>query len=105
MIITTTMNVEGYDVKEYKGIVFGEVVEGRNFLKDFMSGIRDVIGGRSGSYENSLMKARQAALDEMADRAQKIGANAVIGVSVQYNTLGQDGGMLMVTCTGTAVVI
>lgn len=105
MIITTTMNVEGYDVKEYKGIVFGEVVEGRNFLKDFMSGIRDVIGGRSGSYENSLMKARQAALDEMGDRAQKIGANAVIGVSVQYNTLGQDGGMLMVTCTGTAVVI
>ncbi|MCF0157523.1 YbjQ family protein [Veillonella caviae] len=105
MIITTTMNVEGHDVKEYKGIVFGEVVEGRNFLKDFMSGIRDVIGGRSGSYENSLMKARQAALDEMADRAQKIGANAVIGVSVQYNTLGQDGGMLMVTCTGTAVVI
>ena len=105
MIITTTMNVEGHDVKEYKGIVFGEVVEGRNFLKDFMSGIRDVIGGRSGSYETSLMKARQAALDEMADRAQKIGANAVIGVSVQYNTLGQDGGMLMVTCTGTAVVI
>ncbi len=105
MIITTTMNVEGHDVKEYKGIVFGEVVEGRNFLKDFMSGIRDVIGGRSGSYENSLMKARQAALDEMGDRAQKIGANAVIGVSVQYNTLGQDGGMLMVTCTGTAVVI
>lgn len=105
MIITTTMNVEGHDVKEYKGIVFGEVVEGRNFLKYFMSGIRDVIGGRSGSYENSLMKARQAALDEMADRAQKIGANAVIGVSVQYNTLGQDGGMLMVTCTGTAVVI
>ena len=105
MIITTTMNVEGHDVKEYKGIVFGEVVEGRNFIKDFMSGIRDVIGGRSGSYENSLMKARQAALDEMADRAQKIGANAVIGVSVQYNTLGQDGGMLMVTCTGTAVVI
>lgn len=105
MIITTTMNVEGHDVKEYKGIVFGEVVEGRNFLKDFMSGIRDVIGGRSGSYENSLMKARQAALDEMADRAQKIGANAVIGVSVQYNTLGQDGGMLMVTCTGTSVVI
>lgn len=105
MIITTTMNVEGHDVKEYKGIVFGEVVEGRNFLKDFMSGIRDVIGGRSGSYENSLMKSRQAALDEMADRAQKIGANAVIGVSVQYNTLGQDGGMLMVTCTGTAVVI
>ena len=105
MIITTTMNVEGHDVKEYKGIVFGEVVEGRTFLKDFMSGIRDVIGGRSGSYENSLMKARQAALDEMADRSQKIGANAVIGVSVQYNTLGQDGGMLMVTCTGTAVVI
>ena len=105
MIITTTMHVENRPVQEYKGVVFGEVVEGRNFVKDFMSGIRDIVGGRSGSYENSLMNARQAALDEMAKRARDLGANGVIGVSFEYNTLGQNGGMLMITCTGTAVVL
>lgn len=105
MIITTTMHIEGKPVQEYKGIVFGEVVEGRNFVKDFMSGIRDVIGGRSGSYENSLNKAREAAIDEMAERAKKLGANAVIGVTVGYSTVGEANGMLMVTCGGTAVVI
>lgn len=105
MIITTTMHVEKRPVQEYKGVVFGEVVEGRNFVKDFMSGIRDIVGGRSASYEDSLMKARQAALDEMAKRAKDLGANGVIGVSFEYNTLGQNGGMLMITCTGTAVVL
>ena len=105
MIITTTMYVENRPVQEYKGVVFGEVVEGRNFVKDFMSGIRDIVGGRSASYEDSLMKARQAALDEMAKRAKDLGANGVIGVSFEYNTLGQNGGMLMITCTGTAVVL
>ena len=105
MIITTTMHVENRPVQEYKGVVFGEVVEGRNFVKDFMSGIRDIVGGRSASYEDSLMKARQAALDEMAKRAKELGANGVIGVSFEYNTLGQNGGMLMITCTGTAVVL
>lgn len=101
MIITTTMHIENKPVQEYKGIVFGEVVEGRNFVKDFMSGIRDIVGGRSGSYEDSLMSARQAAIDEMAKRASKIGANAVIGVSFQYSTVGAQNGMLMVTCNGT----
>ena len=105
MIITTTMHIENKPIQEYKGIVFGEVVEGRNFVKDFMSGIRDIVGGRSASYEDSLMKARQAALDEMAKRAKDLGANGVIGVSFEYNTLGQNGGMLMITCTGTAVVL
>ena len=105
MIITTTMHVENRPVQEYKGVVFGEVVEGRNFVKDFMSGIRDIVGVRSASYEDSLMKARQAALDEMAKRAKDLGANGVIGVSFEYNTLGQNGGMLMITCTGTAVVL
>ena len=105
MIITTTMHIENKPVQEYKGLVFDEVVEGRNFVKDFMSGIRDIVGGRSGSYEDSLMKARQAALDEMAKRAKDLGANGVIGVSFEYNTLGQNGGMLMITCTGTAVVL
>ena len=105
MIITTTFHIENKPVQEYKGIVFGEVVEGRNFVKDFMSGIRDIVGGRSASYEDSLMKARQAALDEMAKRAKDLGANGVIGVSFEYNTLGQNGGMLMITCNGTAVVV
>lgn len=105
MIITTTMHIENKPVQEYKGIVFGEVVEGRNFVKDFMSGIRDIVGGRSGSYEDSLMNARKAALDEMSQRAKDLGANGVIGVSFEYNTLGQNGGMLMITCTGTAVVL
>ena len=99
MIITTTMHIENKPVQEYKGIVFGEVVEGRNFVKDFMSGIRDIVG------ENSLMNARQAALDEMSQRASKMGANAVIGVSFQYSTVGAENGMLMVTCNGTAVVV
>ena len=72
MIITTTMHIENKPVQEYKGIVFGEVVEGRNFVKDFMSGIRDIVGGRSGSYEDSLMNARKAALDEMSQRASKM---------------------------------
>ena len=105
MIITTTMHIENKPVQEYKGIVFGEVVEGRNFVKDCMSGIRDIVGGRSGSYEDSLMNARQAALDEMSKRASKLGANAVIGVSFQYSTVGTQNGMLMVTCNGTAVVV
>ena len=104
MIITTTMHIENKPVQEYKGIVFGEVVEGRNFVKDFMSGIRDIVGGRSGSYEDSLMNARKAALDEMSQRASKMGANAIIGVSFQYSTVGAENGMLMVTCNGTAAV-
>ena len=79
--------------------------QGRNFVKDFMSGIRDIVGGRSGSYEDSLMNARKAALDEMSQRASKLGANAIIGVSFQYSTVGAQNGMLMITCNGTAVVV
>ena len=105
MIITTTMQIEGQAIKEYKGIVFGEVVEGRNFVKDFFSSIRDVVGGRSNSYESSLSSAREASLKEMSKRAKDMGANAIVGVSVSYETLGETNGMLMVTCTGTAVVI
>lgn len=105
MIITTTVQIEGHSIKEYKGIVFGEVVEGRNFVKDFFSNIRDIVGGRSSSYESSLTSAREASLKEMEKRAKSLGANAIVGVSVSYETLGETNGMLMVTCTGTAVVI
>lgn len=105
MVITTTNSIEGKKVQEYKGIVFGEVVSGVNFLKDFAAGIRNIIGGRSAGYEDELMQAREKALNEMQNRAMQIGANAVIGVKMDYETLGADNGMLMVTCSGTAVIV
>lgn len=102
MILTTGGNIDGRRIMEYKGVVFGEVVTGVNFIKDIAAGFRDFFGGRSGSYENELIKAREEALNEVQDRAARLGANAVIGLKVDYETLGQSG-MLMVTCTGTAV--
>ena len=103
MILTTTPSVEGRTIVEYKGVVFGEVVAGVNFLKDFTAGIRNFIGGRSGSYENELMKSRDRALDEMARRAAAMGADAVVGIDVDYEALGENGTMLTVTASGTAV--
>ena len=102
MLLTTSGNIDGRRIVDYKGIVFGEVVTGVNFIKDIAASLRDIFGGRSGSYESELVTARQEALEEMKTRAQSLGANAVIGVKVDYETLGQSG-MLMVTCTGTAV--
>lgn len=104
MILTTTPTVEGRQIKEYKGVVFGEVVNGVNFLKDFGASIRNFVGGRSSSYESELIDARTKAMDEMASRARQLGANAVIGIDVDYEVLGEGGGMLMVTASGTAVV-
>ena len=104
MIVTTTPSVEGKKIVEYKGIVFGEVVSGVNFLKDFAAGMRNFFGGRSGSYEEELLAARTQALEEMEKRAEAMGANAVVGVDVDYEVLGADNGMLMVTVSGTAVV-
>ena len=98
MILTTTPTVEGHSIREYRGIVCGEVVAGVNFIKDF-------IGGRSGSYENELIEAREKALEEMSDRARELGANAVVGIDIDYEALGADNGMLMATASGTAVVI
>ena len=105
MIVTTTPLVDGHSIKEYKGIVFGEVVEGVDFVKDIAAGITNFLGGRSGSYEGELIKARESALVEMQQRAAEMGANAVVGVDLDYETLGQSGSMLMVTASGTAVVI
>ena len=105
MIVTTTPSVEGRRILEYKEIVFGEVIAGVNFLKDFAAGLSNFFGGRSGSYEGELIKAREAALREMKNRAAKLGANAVVGVDIDYEVLGQGGNMLMVTASGTAVVI
>lgn len=105
MILTTTPTVEGHSIREYRGIVCGEVVAGVNFIKDFMASIRNFIGGRSGSYENELIEAREKALEEMSERARELGANAVVGIDIDYETLGADNGMLMATASGTAVVI
>ena len=105
MLITTTPSFEGKRIVEYKGIVFGEVVSGVNFIKDFMGGLRDIVGGRSGTYENELADARDKAVEEMLNRAKKMGANAVVGVDVDYEVLGEENGMLMVSVSGTAVVV
>ena len=105
MIITTTPTVEGRQITEYHGVVFGEVITGINFVKDFFAGVRNIVGGRSGSYEEELNKARTNAMRELEDRAQRLGANAVVGVDVDYEVLGANNGMLMVTASGTAVTI
>lgn len=105
MIVTTTPQIEGKKITEYKGIVCGEVISGVNFVKDFMAGIRDFVGGRSETYEKELIAGRNSAIEEMQQRAQSMGANAIVGVDIDYEVLGQGGGMLMVTVSGTAVVI
>lgn len=104
MLVTTTPTVQGKDL-DYKGLVTGEAILGANIFKDLFAGIRDIVGGRSAAYEEELARARQIALDEMCHRAQAIGGNAVIGVDLDYETVGQNGSMLMVSATGTAVYI
>ena len=103
MILTTTPTVEGRTITEYKGVVFGEVIAGVNFIHDFAASIRNIVGGRSGSYEEELVKARNQAMDELANRAIEVGADAVVGIDVDYEVLGPNNGMLMVTASGTAV--
>jgi len=105
MIITTTPTIEGKKIVAYKGVVFGEVIAGVDFIKDFAAGLTNFFGGRSKSYEGELIEAREAALKELADRAMALGANAVVGADLDYEVLGQNGSMLMVTVSGTAVVI
>ena len=105
MILSTTPTIEGHSILEYKGIVTGETIIGANFVKDFFAGIRDIIGGRSGSYEKVLREAKDTALSEMQDRASQMGANAIVGIDIDYETVGQNGSMLMVAVSGTAVII
>lgn len=104
MITTTTPTIEGYHVTGYYGIVFGEVITGINFLRDFGAGIRNIVGGRSEGYEEELLQARTQAIAEMEQRAAALGAHAIIGVDVDYEVLGQ-GNMLMVSASGTAVTV
>ena len=103
MILTTTPNVEGRIITEYRGVVFGEVIAGVNFLRDIAASIRNLVGGRSGSYEEELIRARTQAMDEMTERAYALGADAIVGIDIDYEVLGENNGMLMVTASGTAV--
>ena len=105
MILTTTPSIEGKEIMEYKGIVFGEVISGINFIKDFTAGLSNIFGGRSATYENELLEAREKALQELEERAREKGTNAVVGIDVDYEVLGADNGMLMVTVSGTAVIV
>lgn len=105
MILTTTPNIEGYKILEYKGLVTGETIIGANFIKDLFAGIRDIVGGRSKSYEKVLQEGKETSIQEMMQRAQELGANAIVGIDIDYETVGQGGSMLMVACSGTAVRI
>ena len=105
MIVTTTNNIEGKRVTRYIGIVSGEAIIGANIVKDFFAGIRDIVGGRSGAYEEGLREAKDIALREMEQQAAALGANAILAVDLDYETLGSNSSMLMVSASGTAVVI
>ena len=105
MILSTTPTLEGKAIREYRGIVVGEAILGANIFKDLFAGIRDIIGGRSGAYEKELARAREIAFEELKERAQALGANAVVGIDIDYEVVGQNGSMLMESISGTAVVI
>ena len=105
MILSTTPQIEGHPIREYKGVVAGETIIGANVFRDFMAGIRDFVGGRAGSYEKVLIEAKDTSLNEMMQRAQAMGANAIVGIDIDYETIGANGSMLMVATSGTAVVI
>ncbi len=105
MTLSTTPAIEGRRITKYCGIVTGEAILGANIFKDLFAGIRDIVGGRSATYERELRKARELALDEVAQNAAELGANAVVGIDLDYETVGGQGSMLMVTVSGTAVVV
>jgi uncharacterized protein YbjQ (UPF0145 family) len=104
MILTTTPTIEGKRIREYRGIVTGEAIMGANIFRDLFAGVRDIVGGRSAAYEKELRTARETAMAELAANAQEVGANAVVGVDLDYEVLGQSNGMLMVSISGTAVL-
>ena len=105
MILTTTPNIEGHRITEYLGVVTGEAILGANFFRDFFAKIRDVVGGRSGAYEKELARARETAFREIQEDALEVGANAIVGIDLDYEVMGETGSMLMVTISGTAVTI
>ena len=105
VIVTTTPNIEGRRITGYQGIVTGEAIMGANIFKDLFAGVRDIVGGRSATYERELRRARELAMAEIKQAAAELGANAVVGVDIDYETVGSNGSMLMVTVSGTAVVV
>ena len=105
MILSTTPQIVGHTIREYKGVVTGETIIGANAFKDFFAGIRDIVGGRAGSYEKVLRKAKDTSMQEMMERAKELGANAIVGIDIDYETIGEANSMLMVATSGTAVVI
>ena len=105
MLVTTTPSVEGKRITKYCGVVTGEAILGANIIRDFFAGVRDIVGGRAASYEKELHQARAIALQELEDEAAKAGANAVVGIDLDYEVVGQGASMLMVSATGTAVVV
>jgi uncharacterized protein YbjQ (UPF0145 family) len=105
MLLTTTPNIEGKRIIRYCGVIAGEAILGANLFKDLFAGIRDLVGGRSGTYEKELQRAREIALEELEQRARDMGANAVIGIDIDYEIMGKENGMLMVSASGTAVII
>ena len=105
MILTTTPNIEGKCVVQYLGVVAGEAILGANIFRDFFAGIRDIVGGRSAAYEKELSRARDIAFADISQAAQELGANAIVGIDVDYETVGPEGSMLMVSVSGTAVVV
>jgi uncharacterized protein YbjQ (UPF0145 family) len=105
VLVTTTPSVDGKTITAYRGIVTGEAIMGANIFKDLFAGIRDIVGGRSATYERELRKAREMAMEEIKLAAAEMGANAVVGIDIDYETVGANGSMLMVTVSGTAVVL
>ncbi|MEO7560305.1 MAG: heavy metal-binding domain-containing protein [Nitrosospira sp.] len=105
MQLTTTPSIEGKRVTRYCGVIAGEAILGANLFKDLFAGIRDLVGGRSATYEKELQRAREIALEELRQRAQDLGANAVIGIDIDYEIMGKENGMLMVSASGTAVIV
>jgi len=105
MLLSTTPTIEGKNITDYKGVVVGEAILGTNIFKDMFAGIRDIVGGRSGAYEKELAKAREIAFTELEERASECGANAIVGIDIDYEVVGKDGSMMMVSVSGTAVTL
>ena len=105
MLLSTTPTIEGKSITDYKGIVVGEAILGTNIFRDMFAGIRDIVGGRSAAYEKELAKSRRIAFAELQERAAELGANAVVGIDIDYEVVGKDGSMMMVSVSGTAVVL
>ena len=105
MILSTTPQIEGHPIREYKGVVTGETIIGANIVKDFFAGIRDIVGGRAGSYEKVLAEAKDTSINEMMQRAVEMGANAIVGIDIDYETIGSNSSMMMMATSGTAVFI